>query len=257
MTAVLCSWGGRRGPTSTHRQNSRWGLPVCQGGGPQLDKVRPQHVFSTRPTERLVNQTRLIQRSVLTEFDGAERDEGRRDRPPRTGGAEGWQSRGSSTRRGCRTAPSAWNRAWDDALAAGRLRAVVHDGIWFHLSTPPRSDGSRADPGGPLHRRRLLAVALNLFTVPPHVRSSTPSAEGWLAHGQDPLDGQPGPHLSANPPLRPRVAEAFLRVGNGRPMLLPRITALGALDETPLALTGLSTCRQPWRRCSGWRCCQC
>lgn len=29
------------------------------------------------------------------------------------------------------------NRAWDVALAAGRLRAVVHDGIWFHLSTPP------------------------------------------------------------------------------------------------------------------------
>jgi MurNAc alpha-1-phosphate uridylyltransferase len=29
------------------------------------------------------------------------------------------------------------NRAWDIALEAGRLRAVVHDGIWFHLSTPP------------------------------------------------------------------------------------------------------------------------
>jgi MurNAc alpha-1-phosphate uridylyltransferase len=29
------------------------------------------------------------------------------------------------------------NRVWDVALAAGRLRAVVHDGIWFHLSTPP------------------------------------------------------------------------------------------------------------------------
>jgi MurNAc alpha-1-phosphate uridylyltransferase len=28
------------------------------------------------------------------------------------------------------------NHAWDIALAAGRLRAVVHDGIWFHLSTP-------------------------------------------------------------------------------------------------------------------------
>ena len=27
--------------------------------------------------------------------------------------------------------------AWDIALEAGRLRAVVHDGIWFHLSTPP------------------------------------------------------------------------------------------------------------------------
>jgi MurNAc alpha-1-phosphate uridylyltransferase len=29
------------------------------------------------------------------------------------------------------------NRAWDIALEAGRARAVVHDGIWFHLSTPP------------------------------------------------------------------------------------------------------------------------
>jgi N-acetyl-alpha-D-muramate 1-phosphate uridylyltransferase len=29
------------------------------------------------------------------------------------------------------------NRMWDHAMAAGRLRAVVHDGIWFHLSTPP------------------------------------------------------------------------------------------------------------------------
>ncbi len=28
------------------------------------------------------------------------------------------------------------NRAWDRAMAAGRLRAVVHDGLWFHLSTP-------------------------------------------------------------------------------------------------------------------------
>jgi MurNAc alpha-1-phosphate uridylyltransferase len=33
--------------------------------------------------------------------------------------------------------PFSMNRAWDIALAAGRLRAVVHDGIWFHLSTPP------------------------------------------------------------------------------------------------------------------------
>ena len=32
--------------------------------------------------------------------------------------------------------PFSMNRAWDIALAAGRLRAVVHDGIWFHLSTP-------------------------------------------------------------------------------------------------------------------------
>jgi len=29
------------------------------------------------------------------------------------------------------------NRAWDAAMEGGRLRAVVHDGLWFHLSTPP------------------------------------------------------------------------------------------------------------------------
>jgi MurNAc alpha-1-phosphate uridylyltransferase len=29
------------------------------------------------------------------------------------------------------------NRAWDRAMEAGRIRAIVHDGIWFHLSTPP------------------------------------------------------------------------------------------------------------------------
>lgn len=28
------------------------------------------------------------------------------------------------------------NRAWDTAMAAGRLRGAVHDGLWFHLSTP-------------------------------------------------------------------------------------------------------------------------
>jgi N-acetyl-alpha-D-muramate 1-phosphate uridylyltransferase len=33
--------------------------------------------------------------------------------------------------------PFSMNRAWDIALETGRLRAVVHDGLWFHLSTPP------------------------------------------------------------------------------------------------------------------------
>lgn len=34
------------------------------------------------------------------------------------------------------TGPFSMNRAWDRALAAGRMRAIVHDGPWFHLSTP-------------------------------------------------------------------------------------------------------------------------
>ncbi len=29
------------------------------------------------------------------------------------------------------------NAVWDRAIAAGRLAAVVHDGLWFHLSRPP------------------------------------------------------------------------------------------------------------------------
>ena len=29
------------------------------------------------------------------------------------------------------------NLVWDLAIAAGRARAVVHDGLWYHLSTPP------------------------------------------------------------------------------------------------------------------------
>ncbi len=41
------------------------------------------------------------------------------------------------------------NRAWDRAIAAGRLRAVVHDGLWFHLSTP----SDLADAESMLHAR--------------------------------------------------------------------------------------------------------
>ena len=32
--------------------------------------------------------------------------------------------------------PFSNNRVWDRAIAANRLRAVVHDGLWFHLSRP-------------------------------------------------------------------------------------------------------------------------
>lgn len=37
---------------------------------------------------------------------------------------------------GAPAAPFSMNLLWDRAIAAGRLRAVVHDGLWFHLSTP-------------------------------------------------------------------------------------------------------------------------
>ena len=41
------------------------------------------------------------------------------------------------------------NRAWDRAIEAGRLSAVVHDGLWFHLSTP----SDLADAETVLHAR--------------------------------------------------------------------------------------------------------
>lgn len=42
-------------------------------------------------------------------------------------------------------APGAFsmNRLWDSAIAGGRLRAIAHDGLWFHLSTP--ADLTRAE----------------------------------------------------------------------------------------------------------------
>jgi MurNAc alpha-1-phosphate uridylyltransferase len=42
-------------------------------------------------------------------------------------------------------APFSMNLIWDRAIAAGRLRAIVHDGIWFHLSTPPDLARAEAD----------------------------------------------------------------------------------------------------------------
>lgn len=44
---------------------------------------------------------------------------------------------------GLREGPFSMNLAWDRALAAGRLRAVVHDGLWCHLSVP--ADLNRAE----------------------------------------------------------------------------------------------------------------
>jgi MurNAc alpha-1-phosphate uridylyltransferase len=39
--------------------------------------------------------------------------------------------------------PFSMNVLWDRAMAAGRLDAIVHDGLWFHLSTP--DDLARAE----------------------------------------------------------------------------------------------------------------
>ncbi len=91
---------------------------------------------------------------------------------------------------------------------------------------------------------------MNLATIPVHAPFLDTLAARWLAaHGADHSghdqtgDDQTG-HAARGLILLPTrraaraLAEAFLRATGGRPLLLPRITALGALDETPLALIG-------------------
>ena len=76
---------------------------------------------------------------------------------------------------------------------------------------------------------------MNLATLPPGEKFLDRIAERWLAQGDDLANG-----LILLPTRRAAraLAEAFLRAGNGRPLLLPRITALGGIDEAPLTLAG-------------------
>jgi ATP-dependent helicase/nuclease subunit B len=82
-------------------------------------------------------------------------------------------------------------------------------------------------------------MALNLFTIPPGVPFLDALAEGWLyERGGDPLSVANGLILTPTRRAARALAEAFLRVSSGAGLLLPRIVALGALDEAPLALAG-------------------
>jgi ATP-dependent helicase/nuclease subunit B len=64
-------------------------------------------------------------------------------------------------------------------------------------------------------------------------------ATEWLeSSGGDPLAVSRGMILLPTRRAARSLAEAFLRASGGRPLLLPRITALGALDEAPLTLAG-------------------
>lgn len=77
---------------------------------------------------------------------------------------------------------------------------------------------------------------MNLASIPPDAPFLEMLARRWLEHaGADPSRG-----LILLPTRRAArgLADAFLRVSDGRPLLLPRITAFGALDEAPLALAG-------------------
>ena len=82
-------------------------------------------------------------------------------------------------------------------------------------------------------------MALNLFAIPPGLPFLETLAEGWLRErGDDPMAIANGLILTPTRRAARSLAEAFLRVSPERGLLLPRIVALGALDEAPLALAG-------------------
>src|SRR5690242_3657699 len=75
--------------------------------------------------------------------------------------------------------------------------------------------------------------------MPPGVAFLDAIAGEWLQRaGPDPLEIARGLILLPTRRAARALAEAFLRASNGRPLLLPRITAFGGLDEAPLALAG-------------------
>jgi ATP-dependent helicase/nuclease subunit B len=100
-------------------------------------------------------------------------------------------------------------------------------------------------------------MALNLFAIPPHVPFLDALAADWLARETDPLKRADGIILLPTKRSARSLAEAFLRLSDGAPLLLPRITALGALDEAPLTLTGaldLPPAVEPMQRLSALTC---
>ncbi len=83
-------------------------------------------------------------------------------------------------------------------------------------------------------------MSLNLAAIPHHLPFLDVLAGAWLqqAGTGDPLASARGLILLPTRRAARALSEAFLRLSDGRVMLLPRIAAIGALDEAPLALGG-------------------
>lgn len=84
-------------------------------------------------------------------------------------------------------------------------------------------------------------MPLNLGFIPQHLPFLDVLAARWIAQAggvDDPLALARGTILLPTRRAARALSDAFLRVADGRVMLLPRIAAIGALDEAPLALGG-------------------
>ena len=84
-------------------------------------------------------------------------------------------------------------------------------------------------------------MSFNLAAIPLHLPFLDVLAQAWLdrfGDDADPLLAARGLILLPTRRAARALSEAFLRLSEGRVMLLPRIAAIGALDEAPLALGG-------------------
>jgi ATP-dependent helicase/nuclease subunit B len=79
---------------------------------------------------------------------------------------------------------------------------------------------------------------VNLFSIPAQAPFLDALAAAWLTRRGPVLAASRGLILLPTRRAARALAEAFLRAADGAPLLLPRITAIGALDEVPLALHG-------------------
>ena len=156
---------------------------------------------------------------------------------------------------------------WRRAIEAGRLYGLRHDGEWYHVVHAGRAGRGRApgsnipasrsrDPGGPPSRQSPCVQHPPLASASPRRWRRGCSTET----AADPLA------LSAYRVLLPTrracraLQETFLRLSEGRPLLLPRLEPLGDIDADELILAGggeggaavsISTCRRriaPLRR---------
>ena len=78
-----------------------------------------------------------------------------------------------------------------------------------------------------------------LATIAPNI-AFLEALAGWWLHraGNDPLTVADGIFIVPTRRAARSLADAFLSQSGGKPLLLPRILALGGLDETPLTLAG-------------------
>jgi len=84
-----------------------------------------------------------------------------------------------------------------------------------------------------------VSGAPTAFSIPPGTPFVDALAQGLLArHGEDPLALSSVLVLLPNRRAVRALREAFLRVGGGRALLLPRMRPIGDVDEEELALSG-------------------